>query len=47
MKRSDIAEACLSHLETNKIVSIVTSPYVKGKAGVFLREGDYTEHAKL
>jgi len=47
VKRFDSTEACLSHLEKNKFTSIVTSPHVKGKASVFLHEGDYAEHAKL
>lgn len=47
VKRFDNTEACLSHLEKNGFVSIVTSPHVKGKTNHFLHEGDYTEHAKL
>lgn len=47
VKRFDSTEACLSHLDKNKFASIVTSPHVKGKASVFLHEGDYAEHAKL
>lgn len=47
VKRFDSTEECLAHLEKNHFVSIVTSPHVKGKANVWLHEGDYTEHAKL
>jgi len=47
VKRFDSTEACLSHLEKNHFCSIVTSPHIKGKASVFLHEGNYAEHAKL
>lgn len=47
VKRFDSTDACFDHLETNGFRSIVTSPHVKGKASVFLDEGDYTVHAKL
>lgn len=47
VKRFDSTEECLTHLEKNRFVSIVTSPHVKGKANTFLHEGDFTEHAKL
>lgn len=47
VKRFNNTEDCLAHLEKNKFVSIVTSPHVKGKASVFLHEGDYAEHSKL
>ena len=47
VKRFDSTESCLEHLEKKGFVSIVTSPHVKGKASVYLDEGDYTEHAKL
>jgi tRNA (guanosine-2'-O-)-methyltransferase len=38
---------CLSHLEANRFVSMVTSPHVKGQANSFLHECDFSEHAKL
>jgi tRNA (guanosine-2'-O-)-methyltransferase len=47
VKRFDSTEECLAHLEKNGFKSIVTSPHVKGKASVFLHEGDYTIHHKL
>ena len=42
VKRFDGTEECLSHLERNRFVSIVTSPHVKGKKNVVLHEADYT-----
>lgn len=47
VKRFDSTEECLAHLESNRFVSISTSPHVKGKTNILLHEGDYTEHAKL
>ncbi len=47
VKRFDSTEACLTRLEKQGFVSIVTSPHVKGKANVYLHEGDYTQHTKL
>lgn len=47
VRRFDSTEDCLAHLEKNHFASIVTSPHVKGRANVFLHEGDFTEHAKL
>lgn len=47
VKRFDSTEDCLTHLEKNNFVSIVTSPHRKGKTSTFLHEGDFTEHAKL
>jgi len=47
VRRFDSTEECLTHLEKNRFVSIVTSPHVKGRTNAFLHEGDYTEHAKL
>lgn len=47
VKRFDSTDECLAHLEKNHFASVVTSPHVKGKANVWLHEGDYTEHAKL
>jgi tRNA (guanosine-2'-O-)-methyltransferase len=47
VKRSDSSESCLNHLETNRFVSIVTSPHIKGKTNVVLQEGDYTIFNKL
>tara|TARA_B100000767_G_C19632807_1_gene479039 strand:+ start:77 stop:688 length:612 start_codon:yes stop_codon:yes gene_type:complete len=47
VKRFDSTEACIEHLETNRFVSIVTSPHVKGMKNVVLHEGDYTTQTKL
>ena len=47
VKRFNSTDACFDHLETNGFKSIVTSPHVKGKASIFLDEGDYTIHHKL
>lgn len=47
VKRFDSTDACFDHLEKNNFTSIVTSPHVKGKASIFLDEGDYTVFAKL
>ncbi len=47
VKRFDGTEACLKHLEKKGFVSVATSPHVKGKASVYLHEGDYTQHTKL
>lgn len=47
VKRFDSTDDCFDHLEKNGFKSIVTSPHVKGKACLYLHEGDFTEHAKL
>ncbi|MEM1297985.1 MAG: RNA methyltransferase [Pseudomonadota bacterium] len=47
VKRFDSSEECLSHLEKNGFVSVVTSPHVKGRTNVYLHEGDFTQHTKL
>ncbi|MDO9249412.1 MAG: RNA methyltransferase [Phenylobacterium sp.] len=47
LKRFDSTDECFDHLEKLHFKSIVTSPHVKGKASIFLDEGDYTTHAKL
>lgn len=47
VKRFDSTDECFDYLEANRFKSIVTSPHVKGKASIFLHEGDYTAHAKL
>lgn len=47
VKRFESTEACLDHLEKQGVVSIVTSPHVKGKTSVYLHEGDFTRHTKL
>lgn len=47
VKRFDSTDDCFDHLEKKGFRSIVTSPHVKGKASIFLDEGDYTEHSKL
>ncbi len=47
VKRFDSTDDCFDHLERNNYTSIVTSPHVKGKASIFLDEGDYTAWTKL
>lgn len=47
VKRFDSTDACFDYLESKNFKSIVTSPHVKGKASIYLHEGDYTTHAKL
>lgn len=47
VKRFDSTDACFDYLESKNFRSIVTSPHVKGKACIFLDEGDYTVHSKL
>jgi len=47
VKRFDSTGECFDYLEGKNFKSIVTSPHVKGKASIFLHEGDYTTHAKL
>ncbi|GLT19854.1 tRNA (guanosine(18)-2'-O)-methyltransferase [Vibrio zhanjiangensis] len=42
VKRFDSTEDCISHLEKNRFISVVTSPHIKGKDNVVLHEGDYT-----
>lgn len=47
VRRFDSTDECFDHLEKNKFKSIVTSPHVKGKACIYLHEGDFTLHHKL
>jgi tRNA (guanosine-2'-O-)-methyltransferase len=47
VKRFDTTDECFDHLEKKGFKSIVTSPHVKGKASIFLHEGDYTALHKL
>jgi tRNA (guanosine-2'-O-)-methyltransferase len=47
VKRFDSANECFDYLERKGFSSIVTSPHVKGKASIFLHEGDYTAYTKL
>ncbi len=47
VKRFDSTDECFDYLESKGFKSIVTSPHVKGKASIFLDEGDYTVHPKL
>ncbi len=47
VRRFDSTDDCFDHLERKGFRSIVTSPHVKGKAGVFLHEGDFTVQTKL
>lgn len=43
IKRFDSTEDCFNHLEKKGYVSVVTSPYTKGKNNVVLHEGIYTQ----
>lgn len=47
VKRFDSTDECFDHLESKNFRSIVTSPHVKGKASIYLHEGDFTEFTKL
>jgi tRNA (guanosine-2'-O-)-methyltransferase len=47
VRRFDSTDECFDHLEKKGFKSVVTSPHVKGKASIFLHEGDYTTYAKL
>jgi len=47
VKRFNSTDECFDYLEGKNFKSIVTSPHVKGKASLFLHEGDYTAHSKL
>tara|TARA_R110002051_G_C8633563_1_gene485118 strand:- start:85 stop:741 length:657 start_codon:yes stop_codon:yes gene_type:complete len=47
VKRFDSTDDCFDFLERKNFTSIVTSPHVKGKASIYLNDGDYTTHAKL
>jgi tRNA (guanosine-2'-O-)-methyltransferase len=47
VKRFDSSEDCFDHLEKRGFRSIVTSPHVKGKANVWLHEGDFAAFTKL
>lgn len=47
VKRFDSTAECFDHLEKKGFKSIVTSPHIKGKASIFLHEGDFTVHHKL
>jgi tRNA (guanosine-2'-O-)-methyltransferase len=47
VKRFDSTDECFDHLETKGFRSIVTSPHVKGKACIYLHEGDFTAWTKL
>lgn len=47
VKRFDSTDDCFDYLESKNFTSIVTSPHVKGKASIFLDEGDYTAQTKL
>lgn len=47
VKRFDDTDACFDYLESKNFRSIVTSPHVKGKASIYLHEGDYTAFTKL
>jgi tRNA (guanosine-2'-O-)-methyltransferase len=47
VKRFDSTDECFDYLELKNFRSVVTSPHVKGKASIYLHEGDFTLHAKL
>lgn len=47
VRRFDSTDDCFDHLERKGFRSVVTSPHVKGKASIWLHEGDYTKFTKL
>lgn len=47
VRRFDSTDECFDYLQQKNFKSIVTSPHVKGKASIYLHEGDYTTHSKL
>lgn len=47
VRRFDSTDDCFDYLESKNFRSIVTSPHVKGKASIYLHEGDYTTQTKL
>ena len=47
VKRFDSTEECIDHLESNRFLSIATSPHVKGKENAILDDVDYTTYPKL
>lgn len=47
VRRFDSTDECFDYLESKNFRSIVTSPHVKGKASIYLDEGDYTAYTKL
>lgn len=47
VKRFDSTDDCFNHLERKGFRSVVTSPHVKGKASIWLHEGDFTAYTKL
>lgn len=47
VKKFNDTESCLTHLEKNGFVSVVTSPHTKGRKNVVLHEADYTKYTKL
>lgn len=47
VRRFDSTEDCISHLEKNRFVSMVTSPHIKGKNNAVLDEVDFTSDYKL
>jgi tRNA (guanosine-2'-O-)-methyltransferase len=47
VKKFNDTESCLTHLEKNGFISVVTSPHTKGRKNVVLHEADYTKYTKL
>jgi tRNA (guanosine-2'-O-)-methyltransferase len=47
VKKFADTESCLTHLEKNGFVSVVTSPHTKGCDNAVLHEADYTKYKKL
>lgn len=43
VKRFNSTEECLEHLESNRFISVVTSPHIKGRQNFVLHEADYTQ----
>ena len=47
VKRFNSTEDCLDHLESNRFVSMVTSPHIQGRQNAILHDVDYTSYTKL
>lgn len=47
VKRFDSTAECIEHLESNRYVSMVTSPHIKGQNNAELDEVDFTKNYKL
>lgn len=47
VRRFDSTDACLAHLARSNVVSVATSPHVKGKTSLYLHEADFTGPSRL